>query len=53
LNARESAATLPLPSLLIAPEGEIGLLPQQQLDDVEDFVRRHGGEVQEHETGET
>ena len=52
VTARDWAASSPLPSLLIAPEGETGLLPQQ-LDAVEDFVRRHGGGVQEHETGET
>ena len=42
---------LPMPSLLIAPEGETGLLPQQ-LDAVEDFVRRHGGGLEDHGTGE-
>jgi len=52
VTAREWAASLPLPILLIAPQGETGLLPQQ-LDAVEDFVRRHGGELEDHETGET
>jgi len=50
-SAREWAESLPLPSLLIAPEGETGLLPLQ-LDTVEDFVRRHGAEFEDHETGE-
>ena len=47
----EWAESLPLPSLLIAPEGETGLRPLQ-LDTVEDFVRRHGAEFEDHETGE-
>ena len=51
VSAREWAASLTLPSLLIAPEGETGLLPQQG-DAVEDFVRRQGAELEEHETGE-
>ena len=42
LTAREWAADISLPNLLIAPYAETGLLPQQ-LDAVEDFVRRHGG----------
>ncbi len=51
ITAREWAASLSLPKLLIAPESETGLLPQQ-LDAVEDFVRRHGGEPEDDETGE-
>jgi len=51
LSAREWATSSPLPSLLIAPAGETGLLPQQ-LDAVEHFVRRRGGESQDHVTGE-
>jgi len=51
VSAREWAEGLPLSSLLIAPEGETGLLPQQ-LDVVEDFVRRHGGELEDYETSE-
>ncbi len=51
VSAREWAASLSLPSLLIAPESETGLLPQQ-LDAVEDFVRRHGREPEDDETGE-
>ena len=46
VTAREWAAGLSLPNLLIAPESESGLLPDQ-LDAVEDFVRRHGGGVQD------
>jgi len=46
VTAREWAASLSLPSLLIAPGGETGLLPQQ-LDAVEDFVRRHGIEPED------
>ncbi len=42
LTAREWAASISLPNLLIAPDAESGLLPQQ-LDAVEKFVRRHGG----------
>lgn len=42
MTAREWAANTSLPNLLIAPEGETGLSPQQ-LDAVEDFVHRHGG----------
>ncbi len=46
LTAREWAAGISLPNLLIAPESETGLLPDQ-LDTVEDFVRRHGGGLAE------
>ena len=46
MTAREWAAGLSLPNLLIAPESESGLLPDQ-LDAVEEFVRRHGGGVQD------
>ena len=46
MTAREWAAGISLPNLLIAPESETGLLPDQ-LDAVEDFVRRHGGGLAE------
>jgi hypothetical protein len=46
MGAREWAAGLSLPNLLIAPESETGLLPDQ-LDAVEDFVRRHGVELED------
>ena len=46
MTVREWAAGLSMPNLLIAPNAETGLLPQQ-LDAVEDFVRRHGIEPQD------
>ena len=46
MTARDWAAGTSLPNLLIAPESESGLLPDQ-LDAVEEFVRRHGGRVQD------
>jgi HAD domain in Swiss Army Knife RNA repair proteins len=46
MTARDWAAGTSLPNLLIAPESESGLLPDQ-LDAVEEFVRRHGGGVQD------
>ena len=46
MTARDWAAGTSLPNLLIAPESESGLLPDQ-LDAVEEFVHRHGGGVQD------
>jgi hypothetical protein len=46
MSAREWTAGLALPSLLIAPESGTGLLPRQ-LGAVEDFVRGHGGELED------
>jgi hypothetical protein len=50
VTAREWAASSSVPNLLIAPGSETGLLPQQ-LDAVEDFVRRHGAGSPTIETG--
>jgi len=50
VTPREWAAGLSMPSLLIAPESVTGLLPGE-LDAVEKFVRLHGPEPEEGETG--
>jgi hypothetical protein len=46
ITPRDWAAGTSLPNLLIAPDPGTGLLPHQ-LDAVEEFVRRHGGGLED------
>ncbi len=50
VSPREWADSIPVPSLLIAPDTRTGLLPRQ-LDAVDEFLRQHGGGPGDDETG--
>jgi hypothetical protein len=47
---REWAESMPIPSLIIAPDTRTGLLPRQ-LDAVDVFLRRHGDNSEVDDTG--